>query len=188
MKTLKLMKKLFENLFLLKGTRYAEVMPSEGSIFLVGKVRYLNSEVYDPSCFWVDDFDLEDVSVLGHIQLNPGYLDEQWRSGVVSFFTPKESLRSAICVRLELTNREGEVSLGPIKQVVLQTHRVILDQENKKFVQEGDHKWWNFVINYLRDVIMLPYDSLEDSPIEQINIGPIGEVWSDMFKSSFSIS
>ena len=188
MKIIKLMKDLFENLFLLKDTRYAEVMPSEGSIFFVGKVRYLNAGNYDPLCFWVDDFDTDEISELGHLQLNPGYLAEEWECGRVSFFKPKDILRSFVCVRVELTSRTGEVSFGPIKQVILQTHKVVFDEEKGDFVQEGDYKWWNFVINYLQDVIMLPYDSLEHSPIEQINIGPIGEVWDDIFKSSFDIS
>lgn len=182
------MKNLFENLFLLKGTRYYEVMPSEGSIIFTGKVRYLNIECYDPTCFWVDDYDLNEITLFGHIKINPGYLDEEWSFGRVSYFKSNDVLRSFVCVRIELTNRNGEVSLSPIKQVILQTHKVVFDKEDYNFVQDGDHKWWNFVVNYLMDVIMLPYDSLEDSPIEQINIGPIGDAWDDLFKSSFSIS
>lgn len=181
------MKNLFEKLFLLQGTNYAEICPQDGKSMFIGKVRYLSNDHYDPALFWVDDYEKEDLVKLGDVTLNPGFLDEKWATGIISFFKLNDTKRRSLSIRIELTDRVGEISFGPIKQVLLQTHSVIVDEKLSQFVSEGDELWWNFITSYFLDVIMLPYDTIEEIPISSVDIGPIGEVWNDLMVSSLNM-
>lgn len=182
------MKLLFEKLFLLKNTPYEEICPKTASNIFIGKIQYLNRDNYDEALFWVDDFKMEEIVHFGSIELNSMFLAESQAKGQIQFYKVKDAIPSRIAIQIEIESSQGKIDRGPIKQVILQSHRAEIEDESIDIIGQGDELWWNFITSYLLDVISLPYDNLEELPIGKINIGPIGDTWELVFLNTIGIS
>ena len=182
------MKELFEKLFLLKGTRYYDVKPEGASNMFVGRIMYLNKSNYDDSNFWNDDHQLSDMVKIGDIGLNAELLNVDYLEGLVHVYKLNSPLRKAVCVRIEMVDNQGESAFGPIKQIILQTSAVQMNEGESILVNEGSEFWLNLITTYLLDVVVLPFETIEELPIDAVNIGPIKECWRDIFSSIINMN
>lgn len=171
------MKNVFEKVFLLKGSNYCDMLESGLTGFFIGKIKVLSWDKYDPMLYEIDDYNLTECDLLGNIFLKASFGPSHCIESGFEFFSAKFPNR--IFVRSICKTEDSKIEYGPLKQIILQTHETVMP-EGLPFEVAGDHKWWNILTSYFKDLLLLPYDSEDDSPFCLVNIGPLSQDWDQV--------